>query len=497
MTLDRELPAAPDAERAVIGSALINAPSVMKRIASKLSSDDFHHRRNRIVWKALNAVFEEQGDANLTLVVERLRADGDLEIVGGADVLSGFTHPIPDIAGVENYLLPLHKATLRRQAIRVSASITQVAFGGESSELQDALEEAARLLDRSQGNSHTADSKACVPLSLSAFLSQASASKEWLIDGLLPQGGIALLVAKPKVGKSTISRDLTHALVTGRPFLSRQVIPGRVLVLALEDHPDRLREQFCASGLKGGEDMLVYVGPAPRDGVRWLASMVERFAPSLVVVDPLFKLVRVGDVNAYAETSIVFEGLTRIARGSGAALLLIHHANKGSEGGDSVLGSTSVMGLADTVMLVKRYDDVRTIKTTHRYGEDLPETVIEMDRETGRLHIGRLFDEVRSDSVLNRIMEALGGAGRLLTAEDIRNAVQADQNAINKALKQVVLAGTVIRTGLGQKGNPFLYAKGTMLYSSPLGEIQHRESVDTRTSVRPKPSRKKRASPSS
>lgn len=496
MTLDRELPAAPDAERAVIGAALINATSVMKRIASKLSLDDFHHRGNRIVWKAINTVFDEQGYADLTLVLDRLRADGDLEVVGGADVLSEFTHPIPNIAGVENYLLPLHKATARRRAIRASASIMQAAYDGESSELQDALEQAARLRDGPSSNSNTVGSDACVPVPLSEFFSETSASKEWLIEGLLPQGGIGLLVAKPKVGKSTISRDLAHALVTGRPFLSRHVIPGRVLFLALEDHPDRLREQFCALGLKGGEDMLVYVGPAPRDGVRWLASMVERFAPSLVVVDPLFKLVRVGDVNAYAETSIVFEGLTRIARGSGAALLLIHHANKGSEGGDSVLGSTSVMGLADTVMLVKQYHDVRTIKTTHRYGEDLPETVIEMDRESGRLHIGAAFDEAKSYSLLGRITETLGRAGRLLTEPEIREAVKGDRTAVANALRRGVKGDVILRSGAGRRGQPFLYGKRTILSSSPLGERQHRESGDIRASERPKP-RKKRASPSS
>lgn len=497
MTLDRELPAAPDAERAVIGAALINASSVIKRIASRLSLDDFHRRGNRIVWKAINTVFDEQGDANLTLVLERLRADGDLEIVGGADVLSEFTHPIPDIAGVENYLLPLHKATVRRRAIRIATSVVKAAYDGESSELQDALEEAARLRDRPEDNSHAVDSNACVPVPLSVFLAEASASKEWLIEGLLPQGGIALLVAKPKVGKSTISRDLTHALVTGRPFLSRQVIPGRVLFLALEDHSDRLRELFWASGLTGREDMLVHVGPAPRDGIHCLANMVGRFAPSLVVVDPLFKLVRVGDANAYAETSTAFEGLTRIARGSGAALLLVHHANKGSEGGDSVLGSTSILGFADTVMLVRRYDNVRTIKTTHRYGEDLPETVIEMDRESGRLHIGGAFDEAKSDSVLSRITEALGRAGRLLTEPEIREAVKGDRTAVANALRRGVKDDVILRNGAGKRGQPFLYGKRTILSSSPLGERQHRESGDIRASDRSKPHRKKKASPCS
>jgi replicative DNA helicase len=226
MNLDRKLPSAPNAERAVLGAALMNAPSVMPRITPKISPDDFYERRNRIIWEALKTVFVECGDANDTSVTERLRADGDLDFVGGYDAVSALTHPIPDIAGVHLYVHPLREAALRRRVIQLAASVAEAAYAGQTSELLHELE-AVAVLDLSRiGRPAHAEADPQSPIPLSQFLAQASGSTEWLIDGLLPQGGIALLVAKPKVGKSTISRDLTHALVTGRPFLSRQVHTG-------------------------------------------------------------------------------------------------------------------------------------------------------------------------------------------------------------------------------------------------------------------------------
>jgi len=476
MTLDRELPSAPDAERAVIGAALIDARSVMGRVASRLSTEDFHSRRNRIFWKAVRAVFEEHGEANITLVAERLRADGDLDVVGGVSGISAMTDPIPDVAGVEHYLLPLHNATLRRSAIRFSSSAIDAAYEGQSSELQIALEKAAKLHAGSGGTA--ASTSLPLPVLLSTFLAETSAlDATWLIDGLLSQGGLALLCAKPKVGKSTISRDMAQAIVTGRPFLSRNVVRGRVVILALEDHPVRLREELEASRLSGSEDLHIHVGPAPRDGIKWLDYIVATLKPALVIIDPLFKLVRVSDANSYAETSAIFEGLARIARGSGTALLLLHHSNKASDGSDGVLGSTSILGGVDTVMLMKRYEDgVRTLKTDHRYGEAMPETVIEMETETGRLSVGGSFDEARSSGVVNRIVAVLRRSMRPLSTAELRDAVGCDQNSLGRAIRQGVLNGAIRQTGLGRKGNPHRYEIEPMPYSSPLGEIQHRES---------------------
>ena len=67
-----------------------------------------------------------------------------------------------------------------------------------------------------------------------------------------------------------------------------------------------------------------------------------------------------------------------------AHILCVHHAGKGERtGGDALLGSTALFGAVDTLLMMKRRDQVRTIETMQRYGEDNDETVVHLDTETG------------------------------------------------------------------------------------------------------------------
>lgn len=46
---------------------------------------------------------------------------------------------------------------------------------------------------------------------------------KWLTDRLLPTGGFSIIAAKPKVGKSTIARELALNVAKGESFLDRDV----------------------------------------------------------------------------------------------------------------------------------------------------------------------------------------------------------------------------------------------------------------------------------
>jgi len=56
----------------------------------------------------------------------------------------------------------------------------------------------------------------------------------WLVDGLLPAGGISALAARPKVGKSTLARELAVCVARGEPLLGRATTQGGVFILDLE-----------------------------------------------------------------------------------------------------------------------------------------------------------------------------------------------------------------------------------------------------------------------
>ena len=52
------------------------------------------------------------------------------------------------------------------------------------------------------------------------------AEQSWIWDGILPDGGMSLLVAKPKVGKTTLAFGLGVAVSRGTEFLGRATMQG-------------------------------------------------------------------------------------------------------------------------------------------------------------------------------------------------------------------------------------------------------------------------------
>jgi AAA domain len=88
---------------------------------------------------------------------------------------------------------------------------------------------------------------------LSELLAEPDEDTESVVDGLLPKSGFSVLVAKPKVGKSTLARNIALCVAKGESVLGKTVTQGGVIYLALEDKRAEVRRSFKAmeaTGLK-------------------------------------------------------------------------------------------------------------------------------------------------------------------------------------------------------------------------------------------------------
>lgn len=106
-------------------------------------------------------------------------------------------------------------------------------------------------------------------------------SASWLVDGLLPTGGFSILVAKPKVGKSTLARTLMLHVSRGEDFLSRNTIRGVVVYLCLEEKRTEVKRHFRKMGATGDEEIHIYAGGTPVDAIKQIQTVVERLKPVL------------------------------------------------------------------------------------------------------------------------------------------------------------------------------------------------------------------------
>jgi len=213
-------------------------------------------------------------------------------------------------------------------------------------------------------------------------------------------------------------------------------------------------------GADGSESIYVHAASAPAEGISALCDLVRERRPVLVVIDPLFRLARIRDEKAYAETYAALGPLIDVAREVGTHVMFSHHAGKGmkADSVDSPLGSTAIGGAVSTLVVLKRTRDHRTIETVQRVGADIPETVLEFISETRSLTLGGTRFDADRQVCEREILEFLKSASEPQTQEQIRSSVEGQTRVIRAALTALVDAGRVDRAGEGRKGRPFLYA---------------------------------------
>jgi len=298
---------------------------------------------------------------------------------------------------------------------------------------------------------------------LADLLAEPPEDISYVLADTLPKGGLSLLVAKPKVGKSTLARNLALAIARGdTEFLVRKILaPGPVVYLALEEKRSEVRRHFERMGASDSLPIFIHIGSAPEEALRELRTAIIESKAVFAIADPLQRLARVSDLNDYAQVSRALEPLMQIARDTGCHIMLVHHANKGigREGGDSILGSTALFGGVDCALIMKRTESHRTIESIQRYGEDLPRTVLAFDPLTGLTTSGGRLEDFELAECGKEILEFL--TNREPTPEtDIKDSLPTPhgRGLVSKALRTLKEQGKVTRHGSGKRGDPYLYS---------------------------------------
>jgi predicted ATP-dependent serine protease len=303
----------------------------------------------------------------------------------------------------------------------------------------------------------------------------------WIVDGLLPSSGFSVIAAKPKVGKSTLARQLALCVSQGESFLGLRTTKGPVLYVALEEKRSEVKKHLKSLGATGGEDLYSYIGSVPEEAAKWLEKETRGRKPVLVIIDTLFRFVNIADGNDYAKVTSALTPLLSLARDNGAHLMVIHHARKGGgEGGDSMLGSTAIFGSVDTAIILKRTDSKRTIETIQRYGTDMEPTVLLFDETTHATSLGVTKEGDDMQRVADEILSFLSEQAEPCAEKVIEEGTEGRTGIKHKALRDLVSKGEVQRMGAGRRNEPYLYSRSLVpdIYTG-------REKQETKTPENP------------
>jgi putative DNA primase/helicase len=310
---------------------------------------------------------------------------------------------------------------------------------------------------------------------LGDLLSRPDVEVDYLLDGMLVRGTVSCVVSKPKVGKSTLARGLCLAVARGTTFLGRKIRQGPCIYLALEERAEEIASDFRAMGADGTEPIQIHADAVPEAAILSLLDLVRRACPALVIIDPLFRLARIRDGNAYAETYSALGPLIDIARETGTHILCLHHSSKlaKAEAIDSPIGSTALGGAASTLIFMKRTESYRTMQTVQPIGADLPESVLMFDPSTRLLSLGGLRESFEVADVGGAIVRAL--ADKSMTEPEIDDAIKGKTTSKRRALREQIRLGTVVRSGTGKRGDPFCYDKACSIVPAREEEIENKK----------------------
>ncbi|EHQ92342.1 replicative DNA helicase [Desulfosporosinus youngiae] len=133
-----------EAEQAVLGAMMLE-PEIGSSVFEMLQPEDFYRDNHRLIFSAVQELFEKGDPVDLVSVAEVLRRQGRLEQVGGIAAISEIARSVPSAANVEYYARIVSEKALLRQLIRATSSILERGYEpGE--EARSLLEEAEKLI---------------------------------------------------------------------------------------------------------------------------------------------------------------------------------------------------------------------------------------------------------------------------------------------------------------------------------------------------------------
>jgi len=206
---------------------------------------------------------------------------------------------------------------------------------------------------------------------------------EWLIPGLLPKQGLAMIYGKPGTWKTFAALDLTLGLAAGLPtWGSSAAAPAPVLYLAGESPRGIGKSRRPAWQIFRGVERVALdetfaIGPDMPKAydplqVRDMVEAVQAtgYAPKIVVVDTLARFAAGLDENAAKDMGNAVEALDFIAKAFDCLVLVLHHAGANT---DRVRGSSVIEGAFDTMIEAERFKGLPALALWVRKQKDAPE----------------------------------------------------------------------------------------------------------------------------
>jgi hypothetical protein len=317
-----------EAEEAVIGS-ILRHPKRFLEAAAILKPSDFFIHENGLIWHAFENLTSQETPIDFLTIEQELQKMGRLEETGGAPYLRRLEDDCPLGLHIPTYAQMVKTKAWRRDLIALANEIATQAFSPDKTDEEITnymLEGTQKALGSPQG-------RYLVRSGIDALAPRPPIN--YLVEGLIYEKSITVIYGDGGTKKTWSSMYLAACVASGCPWGDFETHKTKVLFIDEENGESEMatRTAFCIRGALADQNLdLRYISLAafhldnPQDEALLINEILAQGA-GLVIFDALADLM-LGDENSKQDTQPVFNALRRIAEKTGAAILVIHHANK-------------------------------------------------------------------------------------------------------------------------------------------------------------------------
>lgn len=121
-----------EAEQSLLGGILIDNEGLPSALEI-LRGDEFYRDAHRIIYRAIQELFEQNEPIDLVTLASLLQEKNQLDAVGGATYLASLLETVPSAANVAAYAKIVNEKALLRRLIQAAGEISSWAYGGGKS----------------------------------------------------------------------------------------------------------------------------------------------------------------------------------------------------------------------------------------------------------------------------------------------------------------------------------------------------------------------------
>jgi hypothetical protein len=252
---------------------------------------------------------------------------------------------------------------------------------------------------------------------------------QYLFEGIWVEGDYGVLSAPDKSGKSWAMLDAAISCASGTAWMNKWETPnaGPVIICFGEGSERkqirRARAVAKFKGIEGGEFERLPIHPmfsVPQinddDHLEELEQKIRQVKPALVIIDPFYLAASGADSSSLVQMGTMLNRVQLVCQRHNAALMLSHHWNKSTTGGDvhsrsSGVGLTAWGRVLISMEMTRSHTEPDTMRSMvdlslHIKGDEIAEQRVDLKRFVWEDEVGDLGSDMNYLIQLSTEVEA-------------------------------------------------------------------------------------------